>query len=547
MSPSEPPSPPSGPPSGTPSDRPTEPPAERPVEPAIEPLTDPSGEPPPEPPTGAPTGFSAVKPSARPSATPSRARPGRSPHGRSPLGRSPHGVAGAPARTPELDAGLPVLLLRTDRNPLHHGTLGAIRSLGRAGVPVHAVLEGPGAPAARSRHLHRRHPWGPSPHSHPEALAEHLRVIAGRIGRPVLLLPLDDAGAIFIAEHAPALAECFVFTSCDPTGPRRVADKALLVEQCTRLGIACPESAIPRSPAEVDAAVRRLGLPLVLKWPRPWLLPPGMRGTVVVRTAAEAHRLFALAATLGPPSGTPFAHAPTPARGGPAHRGTPGRGAVPEDAERPGPPILQRHIPPEGGDWFFHGYFDDDGTCLFGATGRKHLAHPAEAGHTVSGEWVLNPELEHLAHKIVGMLGHRGTVDLDFRFDARTGTYHLLDFNPRLGAQFRLFRDGSDLDLVRIAHLALSGRAVPPARPRYGRTLLVENHLLHRVVTRPGGRRAAVRRLREADELAWFAADDPVPFLSMAGRSLSMAGRGLAAAGRGRGRGRGRSRRGTRG
>ncbi|XVQ10242.1 ATP-grasp domain-containing protein [Spirillospora sp. CA-255316] len=426
--------------------------------------------------------------------------------------------SGAPARAPELDGGLPVLLLRTDRNPFHHGTLGAIRSLGRAGVPVHAILEGPGSPAARSRYLHRRHPWGPSPHTAPEALAEHLRHIAGRIGRRTLLLPLDDAGAIFIAEHAPALAECFDFTAPDPSGPRRVADKSLLTEQCARFGIDCPESLVPRSPVEVEAALARLGLPLVVKWPRPWLLPPGHRGTVVARTASEVHRLFALAASLAAPSGPALGNGPSPAHGGPAHRGAPGRGAV-TGVETAGPPILQRLVPPEGGDWFFHGHFDGDGACLFGATGRKHLAHPPDAGHTVSGEWVLNPALERLAHKIIDMLGYRGTVDLDFRFDARTGTYHLLDFNPRLGAQFRLFRDGSGLDLVRIAHLAHSGRAVPPARPRYGRTLLVENHLLHHALTRPGGRRAAVRRLREAGELAWFAADDPAPFLSMAGRS----------------------------
>ncbi|WP_344593070.1 ATP-grasp domain-containing protein [Actinomadura vinacea] len=407
---------------------------------------------------------------------------------------SPPLPAGAPAGTPALDGGLPVLLLRTDRNPFHHGTLGAIRSLGRAGVPVHAILEGRSVPAARSRHLRRRHPWGPSPHTAPEALAEHLRLVGGRIGRRPLLIPLDDAGAIFIAEHAPALAESFTFTAPDPSAPRRVADKSLLIEQCERYGIDCPESSVPRSPAEVDAAIARLGLPLVVKWPRPWLLPPGRRGTVVARTAAGVHRLLA-SGTTGDPGG-------------------------PEGGGAAGPPILQRHVPPDGGDWFFHGHFDRDGACLFGATGRKHLAHPRDAGHTVLGEWVLNPALERLAHKIVEMLGYVGTADLDFRFDARVGAYHLLDFNPRLGAQFRLFRDGLDLDLVRIVHLEQSGRAVPAVRPRYGRTLLVENHFLHHALTHPAGRPPILRRLREAGERAWFAADDPAPFASMTRRSL---------------------------
>ncbi|MFI0351822.1 ATP-grasp domain-containing protein [Actinomadura sp. 9N407] len=394
---------------------------------------------------------------------------------------------------PALDGDLPVLLLRTDRNPLHHGTLGAIRSLGRAGVPVHAILEGRVSPAAHSRRLRRRHPWGPSPQHAPEALAEHLRGIAGQIGRRSLLIPLDDAGALFTAEHAHALEECFVLPPQDPAAPRRVADKSLLLEQCTRYDIACPESLVPGSPAEVGEAVARLGLPLVAKWSRPWLLPPGRRSTVVVRTAIDAHRLFSLATT--PPFG--------------------GDGDFPA-----GPLILQRRIPPGGGDWFFHGHFDENYVCLFGGTGIKHLAHPRDAGHTVSGEWVLNPALEQLAHKVVNILGCRGTVDLDFRLDARTGIYHLLDFNPRLGAQFRLFSDQRGIDLVRALHLERSGRAVPPPRPRYGRTLLVEHHFLQHSLARSGERAAAFGRLRRAGERAWFATDDPVPFLVMGRRSL---------------------------
>ena len=37
------------------------------------------------------------------------------------------------------DTRVPAALLRIDRNPFHHGTLGAVRSLGRAGVEVHVV------------------------------------------------------------------------------------------------------------------------------------------------------------------------------------------------------------------------------------------------------------------------------------------------------------------------------------------------------------------------------------------------------------------------
>ncbi|RKS79833.1 putative ATP-grasp superfamily ATP-dependent carboligase [Actinomadura pelletieri DSM 43383] len=395
--------------------------------------------------------------------------------------------------TTRLDPGLPVLLLRTDRNVFHHGTLGVIRSLGRAGVPVHAILEGRANPSSRSRYLHRGHPWAP-PAARPAALLSHLRMIGERVGGPALLVPMDDAGAIFIAEHADALTPRFVVPHQDPEVPRRVADKSMLVAACARYGVQCPRSVTPASAHEVEEAAAELGLPMIAKWARPWRLRPGLRSTTVVRTLGEALRLFAATRDRDPDG----------------------------DA---GPLILQRRIPPAGGDWFFQGYFDESLDCLFGGTGRKHLAFPPQAGHTVAGEWVDNPELERLAVRIVRLLGCRGLVDLDFRRDAADGGYHLLDFNPRIGAQFRLFTDRNGLDLVRALHLDQSGRRVPDVSPATGRNLLVENHYLRhsaarplRVTARP--LRETLRPLREADEFAWYAGDDLPPFLAMGRQSV---------------------------
>ncbi|WP_433331192.1 ATP-grasp domain-containing protein [Spirillospora sp. CA-294931] len=379
---------------------------------------------------------------------------------------------------------MPVLLLRTNRYPLHHGTLGAIRTLGRAGIEVHAIVEPGLTPAATSRHLDRGHPWGPSPES-PRALADHLRDIAERIGRVSALVPLDDAGAIFIAENAGALHERFVFPKQESAVPRLVADKASLLSEAHRNDITVPLSRIPRDRGQLRAAVAELGLPLIMKWARPWLLSEARRSTTFVTTARQAERIFDASAS--------------------------------EDA---GPLVLQKRIRPEGGDWFFQGYFDVGSCCLFGGTGRKHAARPARAGHTIAGEWVHNHQLEELAQKVVQILGHTGLVDLDFRFERETGRYHLLDFNPRLGAQFRLFHDRQGLDPLRTLHLDLSGRPIPRQIPGYGRSLIVENHYLQQALARPARTPSALRRARRADELAWWARDDPRPFLTMGRLSL---------------------------
>jgi hypothetical protein len=107
---------------------------------------------------------------------------------------------------PPFDTRVPALLLRLDSNPFHHGTLGAARSLGRAGIEVHALLAPPCGPVTGSRHLHRIHPTGGS--EGPPPLLELLRTlrrISGHIGRPAVLLPMDDLSALAVARLADRL------------------------------------------------------------------------------------------------------------------------------------------------------------------------------------------------------------------------------------------------------------------------------------------------------------------------------------------------------
>ncbi|MFD9204568.1 ATP-grasp domain-containing protein, partial [Streptomyces anthocyanicus] len=113
--------------------------------------------------------------------------------------------------------------------------------------------------------------------------------------------------------------------------------------------------------------------------------------------------------------------------------------------------------------------------------------------------WTPNPAVRGPAERLVAQLGYRGIFDLDFRRDGTSGAYHLLDFNPRPGAQFRLFADGAGLDVVRALHLDLTHRPLPSPVPLPGRTFVVENY---------APLSAAFRR---GTELAWHARDDLAP------------------------------------
>jgi len=116
--------------------------------------------------------------------------------------------------------------------------------------------------------------------------------------------------------------------------------------------------------------------------------------------------------------------------------------------------------------------------------------------------------------QFVKSIGFRGIADLDWRYDRRDGQYKLLDFNPRAGAQFRLFETEAGVDVVRALHLDLAGREVPPSSQVNGRRFLVEHNDLR---ARPAYRRSgyttpSAPAKASSTELAWLARDDLRPF-----------------------------------
>lgn len=134
------------------------------------------------------------------------------------------------------DTRVPAVLLRIDRNPFHHGTLGAVRSLGRAGIDVHVVADSTGSPVRRSRFVHRMHP-PPAPDASPAEIALTLRRVAARVSRPAVLIPMDDASAVAVDRMRDALAPRFLLPLSPAGLTERVADKAELATVCEAAGI----------------------------------------------------------------------------------------------------------------------------------------------------------------------------------------------------------------------------------------------------------------------------------------------------------------------
>jgi predicted ATP-grasp superfamily ATP-dependent carboligase len=380
-----------------------------------------------------------------------------------------------------VDVGTPVLVWG-----FHHGSLGIARSLGRLGVSVHAVEANSNAVALSSRYCRSSRTWNISAAPAHQTL-EFLRAYAADIGGQAVLIATSDDTAIFMAQHAAELASCFLFPRMPTETVRALSNKKNLHELARTLGVPTAETFFPESTEEAKAFAATLEFPVMVK---------GIDGLRLERRTGKKMVI------VNSPSELLLAY---------------------RELQDPLAPnlMLQEYIP--GGDdtvWMFNGYFDHNSECRAAFTGKKLRQHPIHTGATSLGICLENPEVESLTTSFMHKIRYRGVLDIGWRFDARDGTYKLLDPNPRIGSTFRLFVGTEDMDVARYLYLDMTGQPLPVSRQREGRKWLVEDQDLESTLDymREGSLRwrAWLRSLRGVEEMAWFATDDIMPFLKIA-------------------------------
>jgi predicted ATP-grasp superfamily ATP-dependent carboligase len=375
-----------------------------------------------------------------------------------------------------MTAPLPVLILKTGSYPVHHGGLGIIRSLGRLGIPVYTVAEDHLIPAGVSRYLAGRFVWnaGQLPR---QGILDALARIGKKLNKPTILIPTDDLAAILIAESA-TLRQWFLFPDILPSLPRTLANKEMLYTLCRQVGVPTPNTRCPTSISDLNEFAESARFPVVVKNAAGWLSPK--QKVCIVHSKQELIDVWNCAANAQNPN------------------------------------LLVQEYIPGGEDWFFHGYCNGASDCL-GFTGMKLRSFPPHVGMTTLGRSVTNDVLSHQAETLLKAISYAGIMDLDYRFDKRDQQYKLLDFNPRIGAQFRLFVDDDGLDVARALYCDLTGQVVRRSKQVDGRVFVVE----------PDDLRASVNYFRRGElsaygwlhsfkghkEFAWFNWDDPLPFL----------------------------------
>lgn len=400
-------------------------------------------------------------------------------------------VAGAPDQL-EVDTSIPILVLRRSVGAFQHCALAIARSAGRLGIPVFSVRHNRREPATSSRYL--RDGLALSPELPDLEWVQALLELRSELGR-AMLLPIDDLAAVLVGDHQEALADSFLLPAAPAGVQRRLASKRELLRLCEELGLPAPDSSFPVNETELVEQAEARGYPVVLKRAEPWLAPrdPTAPSVTIVRSRDVLLREY---------------------------------GRMESDVA---PQVmLQEYIPGDSDSiWMFNGYVGAAGDCQCAFTGRKLRQRGPRTGPTTLGVCAANPEVTELAQRLLRELGYRGIVDMGFRYDARDGSYRLLDVNPRLGSTFRLFAADNGIDVVRAMHLDLTGRPVPASVTASGRKWLDERSdaATSARLAQEGtlGLRGYLRSLRGVRETAWWASDDPLPFLLMGVRFVPQA------------------------
>jgi len=155
-----------------------------------------------------------------------------------------------------------VLVLGSDTRSF----LSVIRSLGRASLEVHVAWCPAYSASLRSRYVHTIQSI-PYYRSSDDGWIDHFNALLARYEYD-LVIPCDDSALLPLQLHRDRFARAESIYLLSDEAYRVTSDKHVTYELAERLGIALPRQAVAGTRAELDAAIREFGIPVVVKPPR---------------------------------------------------------------------------------------------------------------------------------------------------------------------------------------------------------------------------------------------------------------------------------------
>jgi predicted ATP-grasp superfamily ATP-dependent carboligase len=367
--------------------------------------------------------------------------------------------------------------------------LGAVRSLGRHGVPVW-VMRDEHALAATSRYAVGSSSW---PAAGDAEQVDSLLDLARRQGLDGwMLLPTGDETAALVARHQDALERRFRIPSSPWNVLQWAYDKRLTYRLAECLGLNVPWTHYPSSPD--DVATLECHYPVILK--------PAIKEAANSFTTAKAWRVDNRADLLA--------------------RYDQARTLVPPDT------IMIQELVPGGGEaQRSFAALCVDGVPVVSVTARRARQFPLDFGRASTFvESIDDPESESIARALLHELRYTGLIEVELKHDSRDRRLKVLDLNPRMWGWHTIGRKAGGDFCYQLWRLAV-GKPVAPARvPEGRRWLRVSMDVPAAAREILSGRLtpwAYLSSLRGPMEPAVWAGDDPLPGLLDVPLMLSLA------------------------
>lgn len=271
--------------------------------------------------------------------------------------------------------------------------LGAVRSLGVAGIPVIAIGASPSEPGLRSRYCLETVVL---PDNGPLEVRFD-RALAPWAGRGLPLIPTSDPAAEFLSANRSRLAASFRLALPPREALSALIDKRVEYELVQAAGVPMPRT-VTRLSGDLEQSLEPLGFPLILK---PRTLGDNFRlgfKNVVVRSRDE---LLARRVELG---------------------------------ARAELLVAQEVI--AGADdtlWVCNATFGPDSRPLCAMSFQRLGLSPPHFGVTTMARSTDNPVVKDYSARLAKQLGWVGPCMFEFKWDAGREEYQYIEINPRLG------------------------------------------------------------------------------------------------------------------